>query len=150
MAPSVVPKKPRRSELKPGEVACTYCTAKCCRYFALPIEKPTDWTDFEYIRWYVMHGRTAIFVEDDNWFLCVHAVCQHLQPDNRCGVYETRPPICSDYSSQTCEYEEDGLYDGYFETPDQVYEYTEALLGPPPGRSFRTPEPPLMPVVHLA
>ena len=34
--------KPTRDELKDGEVLCEHCTAKCCKYFALPIEAPED------------------------------------------------------------------------------------------------------------
>jgi len=30
--------------------------------------------------------------------------CPHLQPDNRCGIYDRRPQICRDYSAdQVCE-----------------------------------------------
>ena len=42
--------KPSRKDLGPDEVLCEYCTAKCCRYFALPIETPKTFKDFEYIR----------------------------------------------------------------------------------------------------
>ena len=42
-----VPKhKPNREDLKPDEVLCDYCSAKCCRYFALPIETPTSPKEF--------------------------------------------------------------------------------------------------------
>ena len=34
--------KPSRDQLKPNEVLCDYCVAKCCRYFALPIETPEE------------------------------------------------------------------------------------------------------------
>ena len=37
--------KPRREDLKEGEVLCEHCTAKCCRYFALPIEAPESYKD---------------------------------------------------------------------------------------------------------
>ena len=82
----------RREDLKPGEWLCSYCTAKCCRYFALPIDTPTTWQDFDYLRWFMMHGRVSLFVEGETWYLMVYADCQHLLPDNRCGTYETRPP----------------------------------------------------------
>ena len=52
-----------RANLPAGEVLCKYCTAKCCRYFALPIDTPTTWHDFDNLRWYLAHGRCAIFVE---------------------------------------------------------------------------------------
>ena len=30
--------------------------------------------------------------------------CPHLQPDNRCGIYQTRPQICRDYAADAlCE-----------------------------------------------
>jgi uncharacterized protein len=46
MMPLPVKKFPRE-KLKPGECLCSYCTAKCCRYFALPIEEPTTWKEFD-------------------------------------------------------------------------------------------------------
>src|SRR5574339_211127 len=88
--------KVKRDYLKPGEVLCSYCTGKCCRYFALPIETPTTWEDFDHIRWFIMHGKTSIFVDDDTWYLCVYGDCEHLLPDNRCGHYDERPQVCRD------------------------------------------------------
>ena len=57
--------KPNREDLQPDEVLCDYCPAKCCRYFALPIETPTSRKDFEFIRWYLLHDRATVFTEDD-------------------------------------------------------------------------------------
>ncbi len=126
----------RRQDLKPGEVLCSYCTARCCRYFALPIDAPTTWQDFDHIRWFLMHGRGAVFVDDNTWFLMVYAECQHLLPDYRCGTYDTRPQICRTYSTDNCEYDDDGVYDKYFETPEQVWEYAHAILPPEKPRRF--------------
>jgi uncharacterized protein len=120
----------RREDLKPGECLCSYCTAKCCRYFALPIDTPTTWKDFDYLRWFMMHGRVALFVEKETWYLMVYADCRHLLPDNRCGVYETRPAICRAYTTAECEFDEDAVYDKFFETPEQIWEYAEAVLPP--------------------
>ena len=64
--------KIRREDLPEGKVLCEYCTAKCCRYFALPIETPEDFEDFEFIRWFLLHDRATIFREDDDWYLLVH------------------------------------------------------------------------------
>lgn len=120
--------KIQRTDLKPGEVLCEYCTAKCCRYFALPIETPTTFEDFEHIRWYMIHGRVSMFVEDETWYLMVHADCRHLLDDNRCGDYDNRPQICRDYTTENCEYDDDACYDKFFETPEQIQEYAEALF----------------------
>ena len=73
--------KPRRQDLDPSEMLCEYCTAKCCRYFALPIETPETTEDFAFIRWYLFHGQASVFTEDGDWYLLVHTVCKHLQED---------------------------------------------------------------------
>ncbi|MEK6237050.1 MAG: YkgJ family cysteine cluster protein [Planctomycetales bacterium] len=141
--------KPRiqREDLPAGESLCEYCTAKCCNYIALPIETPDEWSEYEFIRWYILHKGATIFLDDGTWYLCVRTVCEHLLPDHRCGIYETRPQICRDYTTDGCEYEGDGVYDQYFELGDQLYEYAEAVLGPPKGGSFRSPEPNPLPIV---
>ena len=139
--------KVHREDLKPGEVLCEHCTAKCCRYFATPIETPTEWADFEYIRWYLLHEHATVFTEGEDWYLLVHTPCKHLRSDNLCGIYETRPQICRDYTTDSCEYEDDWVYERYFETAEQIWEYAEALLGPFEGKSLRGPRPKLLPVL---
>ena len=139
--------KPRREDLKPGEVLCDHCTAKCCQYFALPIEEPENANDFAFIRWYLLHGDASIFCEDDDWYLMVHNKCDHLQADNRCGIYETRPQICRDYTTDDCEYEDEWTYDRYWETPEQVHEYSEAIGPRKRGQSIRSPQSALLPVL---
>ncbi|REJ66337.1 MAG: YkgJ family cysteine cluster protein [Planctomycetota bacterium] len=145
--PTLPKKKPKREELKEGEVLCEYCTAKCCHYFAMPIEVPDEKQDFEFIRWYMIHGEVSIFCEEDDWYLMVHNVCDHLQPDNRCGIYETRPQICRDYTTDECEYDDEWTYDRYWETPEQIAEYAEAVAPRKRGQSIRSPEPALLPVI---
>ncbi|MCA9216450.1 MAG: YkgJ family cysteine cluster protein [Planctomycetales bacterium] len=139
--------KPLRDEIPAGANLCEYCTAKCCRYFALPIETPTEWRDFEFIRWYLLHGQASVFTEDGDWYLMVHTVCKHLENDNRCGIYETRPQICREYTTDNCEYEDDWTYDQYFETPEQIHEYAEAVLPTPRGKGIRSPKPELLQVL---
>ena len=79
----MIQKKPDREDLQPGQVLCDFCTAKCCRYFALPIDAPDDIKDFDYIRWYLLHQHASVFTEDETWYLLVHTRCKHLQSDNR-------------------------------------------------------------------
>lgn len=144
---SVLPQKIRRDQLGAGEVLCDHCSAKCCRYFALPMDEPTEQRDFDFMRWFLMHERAAVFTEDDNWYLVVHTSCKHLQPDHRCGIYTTRPEICREYSTKDCEYEEDWVYDRYFETSEQVTEFMEVVLPRKKGQSIRSPQPELLPVL---
>jgi uncharacterized protein len=148
MATALVPKI-RREDVPEGRVLCEYCTAKCCRYFALPIETPKDLADFEYIRWFLLHDRATVFKEDDDWYLLVHTECRHLQPDNRCGIYDTRPQVCRDYNTTDCEYDDNWTYDFYLETPEQVAEYMEAVLQKEKRyKNIRSQRPALLPIIN--
>ena len=109
--------KVRREDLRPGEVLCSHCAAKCCRYFALPIDTPKDWQDFDFIRWYLLHEGAAIFTDEGCWYLLVNNRCKHLRDDQRCDIYDTRPQICRDYTTADCEFDDEWLYDHYWETP---------------------------------
>ena len=138
--------KVQRKDLKPGENLCDYCTGKCCRYFALPIETPKTRDDFDHIRWYMMHGTVSVFVDDEVWYIMVHADCKHLMEDNRCGTYETRPSICQAYSTRDCEFDDDTCYEKLFETPEQIWEYASAVL-PPEKKRRKAGEPVTLPIV---
>ena len=151
--------KPSREELGKGLNLCEYCTAKCCRYFTFPLEKPTTRQEFDALRWSLLHEYATAFTEDGEWYICVHTVCKHLQDDNRCGIYSSRPSICREYTTEHCEYEDEWVYDQYFETPEQVVEYMEAVLGPGGEnvgdgkrkkyrrRSIRSPKPSLLKIL---
>lgn len=127
---ATIEKNPPRESLPKNANLCEYCSAKCCQYFALPIDEPETREDFDHIRWYMYHGHVHIFIDEGTWFLMVLNKCDNLLDDHRCGVYDIRPQICRDYSTDNCEYDGDGVYDMYFETPEQLYEYTEAILPP--------------------
>lgn len=109
---------------------CDRCTALCCRYFALGIDNPESPDDYDDIRWYLAHESVHVFIEDDEWFIAVQTRCQYLQDDNRCGVYEDRPRICREYSTENCDYRTGEYdFDQYFSTPEQLEAYAQAVLG---------------------
>ncbi len=130
-----------REQLKPGECLCSYCTGRCCRYFCLPIDTPESWDDYDSIRWYLAHGQTLVYVEKETWYLLVFSNCRYLQPDNRCGIYLNRPKICRDYSTDECEYDSPWGFDKLFETPEQIWEYAEAVLPPRRRAPAASPTP---------
>jgi len=149
-----IPRPRRRSDVPAGENLCDHCTAKCCRYFALPIDEPVSRKDFDFIRWYLLHDRASVFVDEETWYLLVHTTCKHLQADHRCGIYATRPQICRDYTTKDCEFEDDWCYERYFETPEQIDEYADAIFGPqfadlkrPAKHALRSPKPSGLPVI---
>ena len=154
MSTATTPPKRRRDQVPNDAVLCDFCTAKCCRYFALPIEEPVSRKDFDYIRWYLLHDRASVFVDEDQWYLLVHTTCKHLQADHRCGIYETRPRICREYTTKECEFEDDWCYAVYFETPEQIDEYADAMFGPQfpdyelgDQHSLRSRRPTALPVI---
>jgi Fe-S-cluster containining protein len=109
---------------------CERCTALCCRYFALPIDTPRTPADYDDIRWYLAHESVHIFIEDGDWFLAIQTRCQYLGDDNRCGVYEDRPRICREYTTDNCDYHI-GQYEfeQYFSSPEQLELYAQQKLG---------------------
>jgi Fe-S-cluster containining protein len=112
-----------------GCVTCEHCTGLCCGYIALPLDKPTTRRDFDDVRWYLMHHGVQVFVEDGDWYIQVSTTCRHLQPDNRCGIYETRPTICREYKAGECDYTDAEYdYDHLFTTPEQVEAYAKDWL----------------------
>jgi Fe-S-cluster containining protein len=135
-----------REDLKPGECLCDHCTGKCCRYFSLPIDTPTTWDDYDAVRWYLAHGQTLVYVEKETWYLVVMTRCKYLTRDDRCRIYLNRPKICRDYTTKECEYDEDWSFTQVFETPEQLWEYAEAVL---PPRRRRKPRGAALPVVSI-
>jgi uncharacterized protein len=131
-----------REQVPAGDCLCDHCVGKCCRYFSLPIETPTTWDDYDAIRWYLAHGQTLIYVDKETWFLLVSTRCGYLQSDNRCGIYHDRPKICREYTTDDCEYDTAWSFERLFETPEQIWEYAEALLPPRRKNKKRADAPP--------
>ncbi len=142
----ITPRKIKREELPAGKVLCEYCTAKCCRYFALPLDEPDSRNEFDDLRWFMMHGRVSAFVENETWYLMIHADCQHLRHDNLCNVYDTRPRICRAYKTVNCEYDDDTCYEKLFETPEQIEEYADAIF---PPRKRKRGAHPTLPILSM-
>jgi uncharacterized protein len=103
---------------------CEHCVGYCCRHIALPIDKPTERSDFDDIRWYLLHEGVSVFVEDGDWYIHVQTTCRHLQPDFRCGIYATRPQICRDYTTDNCDYHSgDYGWEAHFTAPEHLDAY---------------------------
>ena len=108
---------------------CDKCLAACCRYVALPFDEPTDPESFEEVRWFLMHEGVSVFVTDGQWYVSVATPCRHLGEDGQCDAYETRPQICRDYDSDSCDYQGgDYEYQMFFTHPEQIAEYARKKL----------------------
>ncbi len=99
------------------ENKCSFCEgAKCCTYITEQLETPRSMHDFDHLLWQISHENIRIYKDDDGWYLLVERKCLHLQPDGRCGIYETRPHVCRQHSNDYCEFDapaEEG-FDLYF------------------------------------
>lgn len=130
--PATKPRKNvlKRSAVPAGDSLCDHCAGKCCRYFTLPIDAPKSRDDYDSVRWYLAHGRTLVYVDKATWYLVVMTRCNYLSADDRCGIYHERPRICREYTTAECEYDDDWIFEKVFETPEQLWEYAEAVLTP--------------------
>ncbi len=121
-----------------GSILCEHCAAACCRYLALPMDKPTNERDYDDIRWYLMHEGVTVFVEEGDWYVQYQTRCKNLGADNLCMVYETRPEICREYEPNGCDYTSGTYgYDHLFTHAKQV----EAFYFEKTGKRLGTPKP---------
>ncbi len=109
----------------PGmDLRCAACPqAKCCRQISVEIDKPTEEDDFEDLLWFVAHQGVTIFVDEGDWYVSVQTSCSHLEASGLCGIYEDRPQICRDYSSESCDRDEDTEYDLNFDNHEEMLAY---------------------------
>ena len=103
-----------------SETKCSYCPgSKCCNYFTEQVQTPRTKKDFDHLLWQLAHGNTQLYKDDEGWFLLVNNKCNFLQDDGRCGIYETRPAVCREYTNTFCELDQpaeegfDLFFDGY-------------------------------------
>ena len=89
-----------------AESKCRRCTnSKCCTYFTQAIDTPRSKQEFDHLLWQISHGGVQVYKDKSGWYLLINTTCTHLKPDGQCGVYETRPQICREYSNDFCEFD---------------------------------------------
>ena len=123
--PTKSKKRPRRKSM------CAKCTGLCCRYFALPIDTPEDWGDYDDIRWFLCHEDITVFVEEGDWYLNVKNKCKYLsENDYHCEIYGIRPKICRGYEIETCDFTNNEYdYELHFTNDHQMEEYMKIKFG---------------------
>ncbi|MGD8450670.1 MAG: YkgJ family cysteine cluster protein [Phycisphaerae bacterium] len=117
---------------------CEHCTGVCCKYIALPIDTPETKADFDDVRWYLLHENVSVFVEDGSWYINMATPCRHLQADNRCGIYATRPRICRKYTTDNCDYHSgDYGWEQHFTCPEHLDVYVTEKVSKSGNRKVR-------------
>jgi Fe-S-cluster containining protein len=113
--------KPRRLPLVPmprRSVPCLSC-ALCCTYVAQEISAPDTVRAATEIMWHLYHENVSIYRDDDDdWMVQFESRCKHLGADNKCGIYEHRPPICREHSEDTCEVNADDEGRTFYDAAD--------------------------------
>lgn len=118
------------SKTKKRKIQCDKCTGLCCRYFALPLDTPEDWADYDDIRWYLCHEDISVFIEEGDWYLNVNNKCTNLDDGNGCAIYDLRPKICRGYKTDDCDFT--GMeydYELHFTSAHQMEEYMKIKFG---------------------
>jgi len=104
---------------------CEKCLpAYCCNYFAFGIDEPEDRRDYESLLWKIAHENTSIYIYRQDWFIMIHNRCNFLMPDNKCAIYEHRPYMCREHSTESCEYTGDDYgFTEHFKSYDDLLIY---------------------------
>lgn len=109
---------------------CVRCDGKCCRYFCFEIDKPDSFSEFDDIRWYLLHEGVSVHVEDGDWYISIANPCKALGKANECGIYADRPIICRNYRTDDCEITSDDYgHEAEFHTPEELQKYARRVLG---------------------
>jgi Fe-S-cluster containining protein len=91
----------------PVDNKCSRCDAStCCTYTTEALGSLRSKADFDHLLWQVSHEHVEVYRDSDGWYLLIRGHCEHLQGDGACGIYETRPQVCRDYSNDWCEFDE--------------------------------------------
>lgn len=113
-----------------GTVSCETCGALCCQYVATQIDEPTGKTDYDHIRWYLLHKDVYVFKDHEgDWYIEFATPCAELAQDGRCGRYDARPRICRRHGEEdaACEFHsDDEPYEIRFATAAEFECYLEA------------------------
>ncbi|MBN4080312.1 YkgJ family cysteine cluster protein [Beggiatoa alba] len=111
-----------------AENKCSFCEGtKCCAYTTQEIDTPRTKNDFDHLLWQIAHMGIQVYKDAGRWFLLVNNPCQFLENDGRCGIYETRPQLCRDYSNDYCEFDEPAEkgFKFYFKTYHELLAYCQ-------------------------
>jgi uncharacterized protein len=101
------------------------CMARCCRYITVQIPAPKGKRDLEELSWFLAHREVSVYVESRRWHLEFRTPCKYLTQENLCAIYDDRPDVCRDYSTDACEYPTRPEHSLQFDSRDD-FEYWRA------------------------
>jgi len=114
----VMPKN-RTTHTDQRDICRKVCQARCCRYVTVQIKAPKDKADFDELSWFVAHENISVYFEGRRWHVEFRTPCKHLNGNNLCSIYETRPLVCRSYDVEACEYPARPKHDLQFDTQEE-------------------------------
>ena len=86
------------------KITCEKCKGECCKKLAFHIETPLNIIDYQDIKWYLYHEKTIVYIDNEgDWMVQIPVKCTKLGKDNKCKIYDKRPPICRLSKVEECE-----------------------------------------------
>jgi len=104
-------------ESAPKQVPCLSC-GLCCSYVCVDIDGPNTLRGATTMLWYIYHEQVSVYTDGVDWMVQFDTRCRHLQEDNRCRIYETRPQICREFDETECEVNADDVGTTFTNAPD--------------------------------
>ena len=102
-------------------VPCVEC-GLCCAYVAIDIDHPLTVKRATEALWFLYHEHVSLFFDGDDWTLQFETPCRQQREDNRCRIYPSRPHICRELSSRSCEV--NSPHEGeYFNAPEAFLDF---------------------------
>ena len=104
---------------------CNNC-GDCCKTVAVEIDTPKTKRDIEDMKWFLFHRGINIVVDrKKNWSIEFKTKCKYLDKNNKCKIYNKRPPVCKKFSAKQCN---DKDYDDHLiENVKDLKEFTKDL-----------------------
>jgi len=112
----------KRGEFSPP---CGECGGRCCKYVAIETDKPVSKTDYDNIRWYLLHENVSVFIDHKgHWYIEFRTPCLEQLEDNNCKSHANRPRICAGHGNTEgeCEFY-DSPYREYFSSEKEFLAY---------------------------
>jgi len=85
-------------------ITCAECEGDCCKVLVVEIDTPKTRDDYEDIKWYLYHPDVSVYIDTDNaWNVQFDTKCRYLSDDDKCLIYDKRPPVCRKARVEECE-----------------------------------------------
>lgn len=96
---------------------CSECNQECCKSVIVEIDKPETLQDWEDIKWQVAHKNVRVLLDNEaSWCIEFLTECDEMDENGRCKIYDKRPKMCREHSSENC------IVNGYGDYHELLFE----------------------------